>query len=306
MPNKKKYQPQVSPNHFFSPHQILGWLTTPGQYYFSTQEGKPIFNCRILSNGDRATTINPVKANKNIHLYGCSYTFGQSVADTQTMAYYLQQALPHYTIKNKAVPAYSLLQMCLRLQQSVAQGDTPHIAIINFGIFNTIRSPRHYGWSNNLQQAFTKANPQNKMSFTRYPYQQGTLVAYYPFTQLQQDWTGRSHSVIINLLNSLYETQHDNAMASTIYSNNIITLKQIKQYCRQHNIQLVLGTFDTAARQLSLQARQPNALLIEYHVNTANPKYNCSPLDPIHPGALAHRLYGQAIKMKIDSLQLHY
>lgn len=300
----KKYQPQISPNHFFSPHQILGWLTTPGQYYFSTQEGKPIFNCYILPNGDRATTTSPVKANKNIHLYGCSYTFGQSVADTQTMAYYLQQALPHNSIKNKAVPAYSLLQMCLRLQQSVAQGDTPHIAIINFGMFNTIRNPRHYGWSSNLQQAFTKANPQNKMSFTRYPYQQGTQVAYYPFTQLQQDWPGRSHSIIINLLNTLYETQHDNAMAATNYSNNIITLKQIIQFCIQHHIKLIVGTFDNNVAQLLTHASISTQAIIHYHIDTSKPIYNCSPLDPTHPSALAHRLYAQAIKMKIDSLQL--
>lgn len=296
-----EYELIVEPQHFFKPDSLLGWQSGKGTFNFNYNHTIPLFKCTVLPNGNRAIPLAQNAKGKKIHLYGCSYTFGYSVNDTQTMAYYLQQQLPQYYIQNKAVPGYGLAQMYLRLQQSLAQGDTPAIAIVNYGSLHHMRSPLHYGWSSALRFAILQSFSKTLNTYSHYPYIQNKNIVHFPFQNTPQDWPFRDKSALINIANTLYENHHDATIEPQLNQDAYTALNFINAFCKKNNITLLLGLLDNDKTPIIKHTTIPEASLIPYAIDIQDTLYNCAPYDPTHPNARAHRLYAKAMKMKIDS-----
>lgn len=104
-----------------TPDSLLGWVNKKGIYNYSIASNNEI-TVSIDSNGTRMTSRSPLNitdsADKIIFIGG-SFTFGQSISDSETMAWKIQALLPNYQVMNWAVPAYGTYQSLKLLEQKI-------------------------------------------------------------------------------------------------------------------------------------------------------------------------------------------
>jgi hypothetical protein len=219
----------------------------------------------------------------------------------------LQKLLPQYRIENKATPGFGLAQAYLALTRSIAIGDTPDIAVFNYCSFHNMRSPLHHSWSSALRFA-VEQNKQTHYEGFSYPYFTDTVntlknIAYMPYHQLPKDWHWRDKSAFINLLNTIYETWHDNQIVALLQHQNQQALIEIGSFAKVHGIKIIFGILESNAETLETEAilQQNDFQTIRYNVNVADTTYNCSPWDPTHPNAKAHVIYANKIAQQINS-----
>jgi hypothetical protein len=124
------------PRKIFKAHPIFGWTLTPGkqvQVHFRTDV---IQNVDALGNRQNpGADTNP--ANKKLAIYGCSFTYGTGLADTETYPALLQQALPGVNVINKGVGGHSSVQALLRFRSDIIENN------VNMAIFGIISDHRY-------------------------------------------------------------------------------------------------------------------------------------------------------------------
>src|SRR4051812_28969349 len=78
-----------NPQSFFVEDTVLGWRLDTGEFKFFHHDSVS-FQCLINAKGNRVTNRDDLSlklndsrnARKKVYLYGCSFTFGQSVSDS--------------------------------------------------------------------------------------------------------------------------------------------------------------------------------------------------------------------------------
>ena len=115
-------------HHFrglFSYDSTLGWVPMPNTVKEKWGLTVTTLNDGIRSNGN----IKPLKSDVVIMAFGCSFTFGDEVADYQTWPAILQK-ITGYNVLNAGVSSYGLDQSILRAQKLVPKYK-PDIIIIS-------------------------------------------------------------------------------------------------------------------------------------------------------------------------------
>ena len=74
---------------------------------------------------------------KKLAIYGCSFTFGTGLADSETFPALLQQALPELDVINKGVGGHSSVQALLRFRSDIIENN------VNMAIFGIISDHRY-------------------------------------------------------------------------------------------------------------------------------------------------------------------
>jgi len=122
------------PRRTFQPDPVLGWRLSP----MSRVEVKfrPDVVQTIGPDGCRVSTGANENAARQLAIYGCSYTYGTGLADTETYSSLLQSKLPGVRVLNKGIGGHGTLQNYLRFRQDV-QAKTVHAAV--FGIISDHR-----------------------------------------------------------------------------------------------------------------------------------------------------------------------
>lgn len=98
------------------PDPLLGWVPRPGARVRHVSEGNFDVTYTIDANGRRAIP-SPAGAQRTLHFFGDSFTFGHGVEDDQTALSIIARALGARTkVANYGVMAYGLEQMFLHLR----------------------------------------------------------------------------------------------------------------------------------------------------------------------------------------------
>lgn len=113
----------------------LGWANLPDQ---NTRNGFTIprkhlrLEYTVNTDGDgRRVTSNEAHAGRVVSIYGCSNTFGWGLDDEATYPWLLQERLPDCTVLNYGVSGYSLYQILLRMEATIAR-DRPEVVVLGF------------------------------------------------------------------------------------------------------------------------------------------------------------------------------
>lgn len=92
----------------------------------------------IDSNGNRLTPSQQVPSGaKKLAIYGCSFTYGTGLMDSETYSALLQQALPELRVINKGVGGHSSVQSLLRFRADIAENN------VDMAIFGVISDHRY-------------------------------------------------------------------------------------------------------------------------------------------------------------------
>jgi hypothetical protein len=106
--------------HYWS-HTDIGALPRPGKHTTRklAPDGSEIYSTAytIGNDGFRVTPGNPVGSKKRVNFLGCSHTFGEGLADDQTLPAQVQKLMPDVTVRNFGIHGYGMHQ-ALALMQS--------------------------------------------------------------------------------------------------------------------------------------------------------------------------------------------
>lgn len=302
--------PKFSPKSLYEYDSLLGWKNAAGNFSLFADNDDTLFTCSVNSQGHRITSHGSLTESykSKLHIYGCSYIFGYSVDDTATSCYKLQQMLPQTLVVNKGVPAYSLAQMYLSLQQSLAQKDTPSVAIFNYSDFHDLRRPSHHQWGNMIRHYITN-NQDSLLKKMRYPYfdfyEDSLQQKYCDFNNLPSLWSLSAYSSFSHLINSFYFLVADGSMAEYNHLVSKMTAIEIMAYCKKNGIEPIFATILYDRDQNSISQDKPASIdipialrekgfhTLEYGIDIADRQYNCFPVDEGHPNNIAHTVFAQ-------------
>jgi hypothetical protein len=126
-------------HEFDLPDPVLGWRVRPGVHVRSVKPGS--YDVMVTTNDQGLRSDVPVSRAKpdgrmRIGIFGCSLTFGEGVADSETYSRQLAAALPGADVLNFGVHGYGTDQMLLYYEAEGAQYqlDTVVLAFAGFHI----------------------------------------------------------------------------------------------------------------------------------------------------------------------------
>ena len=299
---------QITPNFLFIYDKDLGWKLGNAGVYKVGVKSFPYYKITVDSLGNRTTGYNSKYAKPQIHLYGCSFTFGQSVNDTLSYPFQLQKKMPAFEIRNKGINGYSLLQMFLALKKDVEKGQVPKVAVFNYANFHNERSPLGKNWirGRNFNLKFQEKNKYRQNNFN-YPFaiidKNGNLcVKYMSNEHWPQDFWLRDKLYLMDLLNSVFDKIWDKANESYLEEISFRLTSEIKKYCLKHCIKLIFTGMDKKSEVFLGKIAINGIDTLFFNVNIKDPNMNCQPTDSNHPSPKAHKIYAQKL---FDFLVLH-
>lgn len=235
-------------------------------------------------------------AKNKLHFYGCSITWGHGVSDTSTFPYKVQSLLgDEICVKNYGVGSYSTLQAYLLFEQHLIRGDTPQVAVLDYGSFQNSRNIMGLSWRNAwFTMAYTSSNDSMDLKFPNFAVPYAILednklkINYYSKSDMFIPYARRLFAIWDNI----YVTR-ENIRESKVDSEKVAIeiIKNMKERCDSLGIKFILcGIFDDIETVSMLNYfSNIDYNCVNISVNHKDSKYNLLPYDP-HLNDLANSI----------------
>ncbi|MFC2163099.1 hypothetical protein ACFLRF_05410 [Candidatus Altiarchaeota archaeon] len=179
----------------------LGFVYPPGTYKAIFPSGYS-HSFIILNGSTRVTrTISSYSGGEGgsgLWIFGCSYTFGESLEDNETYAWLLQETLPEYDVVNFGHMGYGTLQSLIQFRRALGEGDKPDIVIVSYASLHDDRNILSRSRSKNVITCrnFTLNLPFARFDGKKLEYGSGRL----------EYWTPPliRYSALVNLVDDVY------------------------------------------------------------------------------------------------------
>lgn len=130
----------AKPRDIFIPHPSLGWKLRPNSKIRVT------FRDILQSTDDEGwrTVMNQPKTSKNtVAFYGCSFTYGTSLSDSETFTSLIQESFPDHIILNRGIGGHGTVQNYIQFRSDVKNGkvDTAVFCVISDHRYRNIGHP---------------------------------------------------------------------------------------------------------------------------------------------------------------------
>lgn len=130
------------------PDPDVGWLNRPGVQHWIPPNDAPM---TFLPDHRRASWSGD-RAGARVLLVGCSFSAGLGIADTDTFAWRVNDALPALSIENHATSAWSTWQSLRRTEQLLARGgERPALVVYAYIGNHDQRNVSRYEWLDGLE-----------------------------------------------------------------------------------------------------------------------------------------------------------
>lgn len=279
--------------NFFTKDSELGYKHLPGKFKV-TLNGNYSFNATHLNNSLRITqplnSYNQFSTKPEIWIFGCSFTYGWSLNDSETYAWLLQEKLPQYEIVNFGVNGYGTLHSFIQFKEALKQGNKPKIAVIAYAGFhdrrNTLlraRSKQMAAWNKLGILLQPDATLDGKNNFT------------YSMTKLEYDeWPLMRVSALVHFLEVNYNQFEEGLYKSHEVSKAII--EEFNRLAAANGVQLVVAGINAGSAKMLEELSREGIATADISVDLKIPANNNLPHD-LHPSAIANRQYAE----KLDS-----
>ena len=275
---------------FYARHPTRGYTLRPGRFEISFETGYR-FTTRHLTDSTRAT--GPADGEHRepggspLWIFGCSFTYGSSVNNDETLAWKLQSRLPYYDVVNHAVPGYSTVQSLRQFEEALlARPRRPALVVLVYASFHDQR--------NTLARARRKQMvPHNRIDGLQLPVATlapaGTLVYAFGDVTYRAAPMAR-YSALMNLVDDAYNVFEKRALRSHEVSRGVI--QAFADRAGQAGIPLVVAgiTQDQITADLLAALRAQGIPAVDIAVDLRQPENVNRPHDS-HPSAHAHTVY---------------
>ena len=259
---------------------------------------------RITSDG-----ANSLQHRPEIHLYGCSVTWGHGLNDSETFAWKLQDSLPQFDVKNYGIGASSNTQALLLFEQNLESGRLPKKVILTYGFFQNMRNTMSWPW----RRAFHvfMAQPSYEKEFDRFsvPYahinSEGELnFRFIQKPDLLETIPGFKWSALAFVINEIYQTFWVDRGLSD-FETTLKLLKRFNQECRANGADfLVVGLYGDEETDAMLQALESvNVSVIRTGIDFGDEKMTLN--GDGHPNEVASSIIAQQILHHINATATH-
>ncbi|MEG4838654.1 SGNH/GDSL hydrolase family protein [Microcoleus sp. B9-D4] len=279
--------------NFFTKDSELGYKHLPGKFKV-TLNGNYSFNTTHLNNTLRIThplnTYNLSSKKPEIWIFGCSFTYGWSLNDSETYAWLLQEKLPKYEIVNFGVNGYGTLHSFIQFKEALKQGNKPKIAVIAYAGFhdrrNTLlraRSKQMASWNKLgiLFQPDARLNGENNFTYKM------TKLEYHEFPLMRV--SALSHFLDVN-----YNQFEEGLYRSHEVSKAII--EEFNRVAEAKGVKLVVAGINSGSAKMLQELSQEGIATADISVDLKIPANNNLPHD-LHPSAIANRQYAEKLEV---------
>ncbi|MEG4211392.1 SGNH/GDSL hydrolase family protein [Microcoleus sp. S13_B4] len=277
--------------NFFTKHSELGYKHLPGKFKV-TLNGNYSFNATHLNNSLRIThplnTYHQSSKKPEIWIFGCSFTYGWSLNDSETYAWLLQEKLPQYEIVNFGVNGYGTLHSFIQFKEALKQGKKPKIAVIAYAGFhdrrNTLlraRSKQMSAWNKLgiLWQPDARLNGEKNFTYKM------AKLEYHEFPLMRV--SALSHFLEVN-----YNQVEEGLYRSHEVSKEII--EEFNRVAEANGVKLVVAGINAGSAKMLEELSQEGIATGDISVDLKIPANNNLPHD-IHPSAIANRQYAEKL-----------
>jgi hypothetical protein len=285
---------------FFTKDSELGYKYLPGKFKV-TFNSNYSFNATHLNNSLRIThplkTYNQFSQKPEIWIFGCSFTYGWSVNDSETYAWLLQEKLPKYEIVNFGVNGYGTLHSLIQFKEALKQANKPKIAVIAYAVFhnrrNTLlreRRKQMTSWNKlgTLLQPDARLNGENNFTYKM------TKLEYREFPLMRV-------SALSNFLDVNYNKLENKLFRSHEVSKAII--EEFNRLAEANGVKLVVVGINSGSAKMLQELSQEGIPTADISVDLKIPANNNLPHDG-HPSAAAHRQYAEKLQVFLQGTVL--
>ncbi len=130
---------------------VLGWVNKEGHYAFHGYvKDAPEIVMTFRNDRSRVTSSEPVRAEAELVVVGCSVTQGWGISDHETYAWRLQQRFPALEVRNYGTGGYGTWQSYLTLQRVLPTCKKPVLVLYGFIDHHEIRNAATADWLERL------------------------------------------------------------------------------------------------------------------------------------------------------------
>lgn len=233
----------------------------------------------------------------SVNLYGCSFTFGTGLNDTQTCAYFMQKKYPAININNFGVGGAGIVDIYDKILTTI---DTNTKAIIiNYAFFQTDRIPhsRFYAkmkYCGGMMDYLDFLNSYSVINTYLFKNKSTIVKKEIPFP-IYQPAPLQKYSALINYIDDCYCSTYERKKLNKLEITYFI-FSQINDMCNEKKIKLLITNIDGSKKtndDLKFLAKI-GIHTLDLNINNSNNKYNLLPFDG-HPNELANKLFAKKI-----------
>lgn len=269
------------PRKIFKSHPIFGWTLTPNK------QVKVGFRQSVVQNmddsGNRYTPrpkIDP--PGKKLTFYGCSFTYGTGLKDTETFVALIQAELPDLLVTNKGVGGHSSVQALLRFRADIIAGN------VDAAVFGVISDHRYRNFPHPYRMKAHLSEDWYKLGVEQVPHARlnregGVDIVFTPIRQ-----PGLLHGDIEVFL------PDENVL-------DLITLavfREIQKLANEHNVPVIFALLDQLDPCFNTLVTR--SFSEAFDVSTPySPDFTFQPHD-LHPNAVANQYFSKQLLPAIN------
>lgn len=292
---------QCEPRNWVS-DSIIGFINNQGTTNCNVRGLN--FTVNIQNDLSRATSMikTVYSSNPQIHIYGCSITWGHGLDDDATMAWMLQEQLPQFEVKNFGIGAGSTVQSYLWLKKNIEHGNIPTLVMVNYTWFHNMRNTFSWPWREVWQSVFhheiiDENQVNNNFNIPIAKKEADTLkIDYISKDEIESNIPLVEYSALLNIINDFYQSKLvDRGVDDYIISQQL--LLKMNDLCKQNNITFIVNavTDDAETTRMLEFLNDKGILTNNIAVDFLNDdNYNLKPYDG-HPNRKANEHFANEI-----------
>ena len=307
-PQMEEGNERSEPFEYAGFHPLYGPCPVPGKF-------RVIFSkdwCDVTHNADSnritrfAKDTTDYSSLPKLNFYGCSFTWGTGLNDSETYPFLVQKSLQHYNISNKGIFAAGNLISLLQLKNEIDRNIQPAIAIVTYANFHDQRNTFNREWATMIKQTFkTPVKRETKQQAKQAAKFIDTLK--FPMARLKDNRLRISYQklngnlfpfskylAISNCINYYLMCQDEKKMHSNLVSRRIFS--EMNVLCKINNIRLIVACLDNDQKSKKMQEYFNHEGIENFSFDVdyeRNNEYNQFP--DLHPNSKANKLYAQKI-----------
>lgn len=295
-------QTTVKPANYGCTHPQLGFSLNPGTYCFDLS-GEIQFCARHTQDSLRATSSIAIDSpKKEIHLYGCSLTYGYGIADSQTFAWRMQDHFADWEIRNYGVSAYGLTQMFERMKLAYSQGRRPDLVIFAYASFHDERNAMMRNWRKSLTSREKDFVGGTELEVPYHRVKKNRI--WLGKTSLKwKAWPFMKQSALVHAIDRSWSDWEFSLVKTRIISFALV--RKIQRWCQQRDIPLFIAAMDQNEYTLRAMSyfRSLDILTVDLAIDYRLCGMTFMPLDP-HPTALAHKHFAETLIAYLEAKKI--
>lgn len=293
---------RVSGGSFFRSDSLLGFNTFPGEFDITLPQD---FKFQITHDSQNRRVTKDLtdtslwEHSNEIGFFGCSYTHGWSLNDSETFAWKLQNIFPGQRLYNFGKSGFSTLQSLLQLKKLAASNRLPGFVILIYASFHDERNTSSLNWRKNLVQF-------NRLGSLNHPIatiNNDTLQITYPVLNFKPFFLSK-YLALANLLESWFSELNKNKKSSEIITKKIML--EIDKVCRSNaSVFAVAGiTGDHHTISMLEFLNDNNISTSDISIDLNIPEYTNLPFDS-HPSDMANTKYAEKLSPFIKHILMN-